>query len=120
MAIAVQAGPMKPGPILQRPTEKTSQKELTRLGDELAASRGAETFGTTKALDSKSGFPQRLYFKDGRVIVVEYLAPGRGLTKAQERWAEIFDRVANKANGAVVRLAISHAEWEQLVKALSA
>lgn len=122
MAIAVASGSIPdpdPPPVIQRPDVKASQRELTYLGDQLAASRGFVIVTPTDALDARSGFPQKLYFRSGLLVVVEYLGPGKKLKPAQEQWADQFDSIAARSNGTVRRLAVTPADWDALVRALS-
>jgi hypothetical protein len=120
MAIAVGKGQVhEPPPVIVGPSPTTSQRELVALGDGLAEQRGFKAFAATDALDARNGFPQRLYFRAGTVVVVEYLSAGKEMSKAQKQWADEFTAIEARSNGAVRHLAVTPSDWNRLNEALS-
>ncbi len=109
MTIAVSA----PGP-----DDRTPERELTEMGDKLMQSRGYEIApSASKALNPTSGYPQRIYLKPGRMVVVEYIKQGGKLTKKQQEWAEVITSIAKASTSAVTYLEIEPSDWHLLKEA---
>ena|SRR5688572_1833518 len=101
------------------PAPDTPQDALTILGDQLAEARGYDWDKRQNSLDPRSGYPQRLYFKPGRMVCVEYLSPGDEMSKAQVKWADIIDAIAERSNDTIVRVAVDGRRWLLLREALT-
>lgn len=57
--------------------------QVERLASQYAVARG--WFEVKIMQTSRRGFPDRFYARDGRVVLVEYKAPGRKPTPQQEK-----------------------------------
>jgi len=109
MAIAVSG----PGP-----AKDITERSLTELGDKLLKSRGYEIVpSASDAVNPRSGYPQKVYVKPGRMLIIEYTKTGGKLSDEQQEWAEVINSIAQASDGAVVYLNVEPSNWDELRKA---
>lgn len=96
------------------PTPDISELALTELGDKLMAQRGYEIKKFSGALNSKDGFPQRLYAKDGRLLFVDYFATGKIPSPNQNKWFKQLSSAKGSGTSSVKMLQVWPENWTQL------
>ncbi len=100
------------------PAKSISERAFTQLGDKFLKSKGYVIDpSASDALNPRSGYPQRIYLKQGHMLIVEYLETGARLNRKQEEWARIMRSIADKSNRAVTYVAIQPKDWNELRKA---
>lgn len=70
--------------------------------------------GAWRTTTTGIGFPDHLFVKQGRLVVLELKMPGNKPTPQQVEWIELFDSVP----GCVARV-VWPADWPWIVKALT-
>ena len=99
------------------PDESITEAELTALGDQLVLRHDYMIKATTTAMNARDGFPQRVYVKNGHMLIVEYLVARAKPSKTQQEWLDHFEAVELASTGAVTALVVQPQSWGELIKA---
>ncbi len=100
------------------PAKDITERSLTELGDQYLVNLGWTIVpSASEAVNPRSGYPQKVYVKSGRMLVVEYTKTGGKLSEEQQEWAEVIQSIAKVSDGAVVYLNVEPKDWNELRKA---
>ena len=74
-----------------------TERDLQAAGDKIAKDAGWLCYHTWRSTHSPSGFPDSVYLRGWRGIVVEYKREGKDATTAQHEWLTAFTRTGFQA-----------------------